>query len=136
MAELNTDCCTAETQASCCEPDEKADCCGDGPGCACAAGTESQAQDIRETVRQRYAAAATAADRTAAAGCACRPSVGVTDERGSEVLGSTLYEDEAIDSGTEAAIGAAIGCGVPTAVADLHAARPCSTLVPAPAPTS
>ena len=44
----------------------------------------------------------------------------VTDEHGSDVFGSVLYEGEAADSGTEAAIGASLGCGVPTAVADLH----------------
>ena len=120
MAELNTDCCTTETQANCCEPEAKADCCGEGPGCGCAAGNEPQAQDIRETVRERYAAAAVAADGTAAAGCGCGPEVGVTNEHGTEVFGSALYDDEAIDSGTEAAIGASLGCGVPTAVADLH----------------
>ncbi len=58
MAELNTDCCGVETQASCCEPEAKADCCGKGTGCGCAAGNEVQAGDIRETVRQRYAASA------------------------------------------------------------------------------
>jgi hypothetical protein len=54
MAELNTDCCAADTQASCCEPEAKADCCGEGPGCGCAAGSELQAEDIRETIRQPY----------------------------------------------------------------------------------
>jgi SAM-dependent methyltransferase len=120
MAELNTDCCTAETQASCCEPQAKAECCREGPGCGCAAGHESPAGDIRDTVRQRYAAAAVAAEGRSAAHCACAPAVGVTDEHGVEVFGSMLYGDEAIDGGTEAAIGASLGCGVPTAVADLH----------------
>jgi arsenite methyltransferase len=120
MAQLNPDCCTTETQASCCEPQHKAGCCGDGPGCGCAANNESQAEEIRETVRQRYAAAAIAADRTAAASCGCGPAVAVTDERGTEVFGSTLYENEATDGGTAAAIDASLGCGVPTAVADLH----------------
>jgi arsenite methyltransferase len=120
MAELNTDCCTTETQASCCEPEGQADCCGHGPGCGCAAANDSRADDIRETVRQRYAAAAVAADRTASAGCGCGPALSVTGERGTEVFGSALYESEQADSGTQAAIGASLGCGVPTAVADLH----------------
>ena len=120
MAELTTDCCAPEVQASCCEPEVKAGCCGHGDGCGCAAGTEPQGDDVRETVRKRYAAAALAADGPDTAGCGCGPAVGVTDEHGTEVFGSTLYAGEEIDRGTEAAIGASLGCGVPTAVADLH----------------
>ncbi|HEX8975606.1 MAG TPA: arsenite methyltransferase [Solirubrobacteraceae bacterium] len=120
MAELNRDCCAAVIQATCCKPDDKAECCGRGSDCGCAGGEEPPTADIREAVRQRYAAAAIAADRTAAAGCRCAAGVGVADEQGTEVFGATLYEAGAIDSGTEAAIGASLGCGVPTAVADLH----------------
>ena len=69
--------------------------------------------DIRETVRERYAAAALAAgDRDA--GC-CGP-VSTTDSTGAEVFGAVLYEGE--DGG--AAVDASLGCGVPTAVAELH----------------
>jgi arsenite methyltransferase len=118
MAQLNTDCCTAEAQASCCEPDDKAACCGHGDGCGCAAGhPQSELEQVRETVRARYAAVAQAAD--AGAGC-CGPTVSLSDERGAQVFGSALYEDEQIDNGTTAAIDASLGCGVPTAVADLH----------------
>jgi ubiquinone/menaquinone biosynthesis C-methylase UbiE len=42
-----------------------------------------------------------------------------TDRHGNEVFGATLYEGEA-DGAPEAAVGASLGCGVPTAVADLH----------------
>jgi arsenite methyltransferase len=119
MAELTTTCCTPDAQASCCEPEDKAGCCGQGDGCGCAAGqTHSELEQVRETVRARYAAAADTAG--SGTGCGCGPAVAVADEQGTEVFGSTLYEDEAIDSGTEAAIGASLGCGVPTAVADLH----------------
>jgi arsenite methyltransferase len=61
MAELTTTdtsadpCCAPEQQATCCEPSAKADCCGHHEGCGCDAGTT----DIRETVRERYATAAT-----------------------------------------------------------------------------
>jgi ubiquinone/menaquinone biosynthesis C-methylase UbiE len=44
----------------------------------------------------------------------------LTDEHGSQVFGSRLYDAEGSDSGTAAAVGASLGCGVPTAVADLH----------------
>jgi arsenite methyltransferase len=73
--------------------------------------------DIRERVRERYAAAATAADaKTSAAGC-CGP--GTADRHGNEVFGATLYDD-AGDPALSAAVDASLGCGVPTAVADLH----------------
>jgi ubiquinone/menaquinone biosynthesis C-methylase UbiE len=59
--------------------------------------------DIRERVRERYAAAA-----TGGAGCCSDP-----------VFGATLYDD-AGDPALKAAVDASLGCGVPTAVADLH----------------
>ena len=68
--------------------------------------------DIRETVRERYAAAAQQAG-TSEEGC-CGSSVGCSDE-----FGSVLYGDAAIDA-PAAAVSASLGCGVPTAVADLH----------------
>jgi arsenite methyltransferase len=116
MAELDTTCCAPAAQASCCEPEDKTACCGHDEGCGCAAGTaEPEQEDVREIVRARYAAAA-----QTASGCGCGPDVSVTDERGSQVFGSALYADHQADDGTAAAIGASLGCGVPTAVADLH----------------
>src|SRR4051794_17705872 len=58
---------------------------------------------IREQVRERYAAAAAAA---AGNGCGCN-----------DVFGASLYETE---DAPAAALQASLGCGVPTAVADLH----------------
>jgi SAM-dependent methyltransferase len=69
---------------------------------------------VRERVRERYAAAAVAASDTTQA--VSDWAVGVTDERGREVFGGVLYED--LD-GAEIACAASLGCGVPTAVADL-----------------
>jgi arsenite methyltransferase len=63
--------------------------------------------DIRETVRQRYAVAA-----KTAAGCGC---CGPGVERG--VFGAALYDQAEAPT---AALNASLGCGVPTAVADLH----------------
>jgi arsenite methyltransferase len=74
---------------------------------------------VREAVRARYAAAAQAAAGESS-GCGCGPTVKVTDEHGSQVFGSSLYDGEATDSGTAAAVDASLGCGVPTAVADLN----------------
>jgi SAM-dependent methyltransferase len=123
MAELESTshtsaCCPPAARASCREPEAKTDCCGEGPECGCSADNETAADDIREIVRQRYAALA--AESAAGSGCGCGPAVGLSDEHGTEVFGSALYDGEQADSGTERAIGASLGCGVPTAVADLH----------------
>ena len=59
--------------------------------------------DIREAVRERYAAAAR--------GDSCCATA-------DDGFGAALYD---ADAAPEAAIGASLGCGVPTAVADLHA---------------
>ena len=82
--------------------------------------------DIREHVRERYAAAATAVGENTASGCCasdaiagCGPDIASTDKDGNEVFGATLYDD-AGDPALKAAVDASLGCGVPTAVADLH----------------
>jgi ubiquinone/menaquinone biosynthesis C-methylase UbiE len=77
-------------------------------------------QDLRETVRTKYAKAAKEA--AASAGCCTPTSTFVelnTDREGHAVFGSALYAGEGIE-GAEAAVEASLGCGVPTAVADLH----------------
>jgi ubiquinone/menaquinone biosynthesis C-methylase UbiE len=45
--------------------------------------------------------------------CACGPA-------GDAVFGSALYDESETAGATAAAVGASLGCGVPTAVADLH----------------
>ena len=75
--------------------------------------------EIREAVRERYAAAARQA--TESGGCcgsdaeaSCCGSVEVA----TEPFGAALYGDEAADA-PAAAVTASLGCGVPTAVAAL-----------------
>jgi arsenite methyltransferase len=78
--------------------------------------TENKTEtEIREHVRERYAAAATAGGGS---GC-CAPDLSNFDKQGNEVFGQRLYADEG-DGAPDAAIEASLGCGVPTAVADLH----------------
>jgi arsenite methyltransferase len=77
-------------------------------------------EDIREVVRERYAAAATAAG-TASASCCDNASV-ITDEQ-RQAFGAGLYESEDRDALPDAAHLASLGCGNPTAVADLHEGR-------------
>jgi SAM-dependent methyltransferase len=117
-------CCAPETQATCCEASAKAACCGDGhgEGCGCAAGKASDpvAGEIRDRVRERYAAAA--AQVSAAAdpgpGC-CAPSEAF--DGGGEVFGAALYALADREQVPDTAALASLGCGNPTAVAELHA---------------
>ena len=75
---------------------------------------------IRERVRERYAAAAKAATESRSTGCGCAgTTAALTDEHGREVFGGLLYESEA-EVAPEAAVAASLGCGVPTAVAELR----------------
>lgn len=78
--------------------------------------------DIRELVRERYAAAARAAGTGAdVGGSCCGPApVALTDAAGTQVFGDALYADADVDGAPGSAVGASLGCGVPTAVADLH----------------
>lgn len=86
--------------------------------------------EIRDSVRERYAAAARAAasHQEASCGCGtatpesscCGAEVALTDESGSQVFGGALYEEADVDGATDTAVQASLGCGVPTAVADLH----------------
>jgi len=78
--------------------------------------------DVREVVRERYAEAAIAADEGKAAhcgpgqgSCGCGPTT--IDE--ADVFGATLYSGEEREALPDAAKLASLGCGNPTAVADL-----------------
>ena len=80
--------------------------------------------DIREQVRERYAAAAKAVNDSVCCGrdpasAFTEPDMSPTDKSGTEVFGRVLYDAEA-DAAPRAAVDASLGCGVPTAVADLH----------------
>jgi SAM-dependent methyltransferase len=89
----------------------------------------AETADIRDSVRERYAAAAKAAARDeASCGCGtttgesscCGAEVALTDESGNQVFGGALYAEAEVDGAADTAVRASLGCGVPTAVADLH----------------
>lgn len=110
MAEMTTACCSTEAQETCCDPADKASCCGEaaaGSPCGCAEGGE----DVRAEVRERYAAAARAASAVEAGA--------VPAATAAAPFGASLYGDES-EGAPPAAVGASLGCGVPTAVADLR----------------
>ncbi len=79
----------------------------------------SDETDLREQVRQRYAEAASAVTTRAddASDC-CHP--GSTCVEASHAFGPGLYERLGDEGLPEAAVLASLGCGNPTAVAELH----------------
>jgi SAM-dependent methyltransferase len=68
----------------------------------------AELNEVREAVRERYATAARSPE-----GC-CSPA----DATG--VFGGALYDEGAGAEAPRSALNASLGCGVPTAVADLH----------------
>jgi len=78
--------------------------------------------DIREVVRERYAAAARAAAAGTGPGAnCCGPAPVATDDAsGTQVFGDVLYGAGDAAGATETAVAASLGCGVPTAVAALR----------------
>jgi arsenite methyltransferase len=91
--------------------------------CGCSAGADppppEAGENVRERVRERYAAAAKAAGQSEASCCEPEAAV-ITDEQRS-VFGSGLYGESDRDELPDAAKLASLGCGNPTAVAELHA---------------
>src|SRR5512133_1041272 len=88
--------------------------------------TDTHPADIREAVRERYASAAREAARGAydearrldAGAGPCRTGCGPT-AADDDVFGLALYREEA-QGIPRAAVEASLGCGIPTAVADLR----------------
>ncbi len=78
--------------------------------------------DLREEVRARYAEAAVRAD--AGQGCsgeACCAENGCCGDAGPDAFGASLYDPQTQADLPQAAVLASLGCGNPTAVADLRA---------------
>jgi arsenite methyltransferase len=128
MAELTpmdastSTCCTTEAQETCCEPDAKASCCATheaGGSCGCSAGETTCEHDLRETVRDRYAAAARAADGTDGAACCGTDAAVITEEQAGR-FGAALYAEDQRGALPDTAVLASLGCGNPTAVAELR----------------
>ena len=75
------------------------------------------AETLREEVRQRYAASALAVDDGRSAGCG---SGSCCESDAAPVFGEALYEAEQRSELPGAAVLASLGCGNPTAVAELR----------------
>jgi arsenite methyltransferase len=114
-------CGSSEAQAECCEPSDKAGCCSpDSSTCGCSAG-QTDADDVREAVRARYAAAATSVDSGEQAGGSCCAPDGVLSDEEAKVFGAGLYDEASQGELPDTATMASLGCGNPTAVAELSA---------------
>jgi ubiquinone/menaquinone biosynthesis C-methylase UbiE len=127
MAELTqatppSTCCSPEAQQTCCEPSDKAACCGAaaaGGSCGCAAGKATDPADLRETVRERYAAAALAAAGDTRSAC-CGSDAAIIRDDQVELFGGALYAADERSELPDTAVLASLGCGNPTAVAELR----------------
>ena len=83
-------------------------------GCCSSAGGP-EAGDVREAVRARYAAAAASVGE----GEGCCASAGALSEEEAEVFGAGLYGEGDRSKLPDTATMASLGCGNPTAVAEL-----------------
>jgi arsenite methyltransferase len=87
--------------------------------------TELADTEIREQVRERYAAAAAAVGADTSTGCCGDPrdevgtGAATAEKDAHQTFGGGLYGEEA-GSAPQAAVDASLGCGVPTAVAELR----------------
>ena len=79
-----------------------------------------QTDDLRDRVRDRYAAAATAVTRGAAASCCGTGADGAVLDVEVGEGGAEFYADADRDALPADAVAASLGCGNPLAVADLH----------------
>ena len=87
----------------------------DSSSCGCSAG---QGEEIREAVRSRYAAAAESV--TARGGSCCGGGSVLSDEE-AQLFGTSLYGEGELGELPDMAAMASLGCGNPTAVAELGA---------------
>jgi arsenite methyltransferase len=86
-------------------------------------GTPAEADELRETVRRRYAAAATAVSQPLPTNAEAALSAGATNCCGPAdkgVITRDLYSVTDVGELPEAAVLASLGCGNPTALADLR----------------
>jgi arsenite methyltransferase len=77
------------------------------------------AEELREQVRRRYAESARAVAE-GSDGCGCGSGTSCVGASEAEMFGQALYDAEQRDELPEAATLASLGCGNPTAVAELH----------------
>ncbi len=127
MAELSdpnageaiSSCCPEVAQRDCCDPADKDDCCS-AESTTCGCSTDSaEAPVVREAVRERYAAAAKAVTDGRGTDASCCAADVILDAEQADLFGAGLYGPES--SGLpDTATMASLGCGNPTAIAELR----------------
>ena len=95
--------------------------------------TTTNADELREEVRRRYAESARAVSEGSSSGCGSGSCCG--DETEAASFGEALYDAEQRGDLPTAAARASLGCGNPVLVADLEEGERCSTSAPAAAST-
>jgi arsenite methyltransferase len=81
---------------------------------------EAATDDLRDRVRARYAAAARATADPAARGGCCGTDIATIADDQAELFGGGLYADGERDELPDTALAASLGCGNPTAMAELR----------------
>ncbi|MDX6623293.1 MAG: arsenite methyltransferase [Solirubrobacterales bacterium] len=87
----------------------------------CSTGAQTDGEEILDAVRSRYAAAATSVSAGAGAGASCCAAETVLGEEEAKVFGAGLYGEGEQGELPDTATLASLGCGNPTAVAELGA---------------
>jgi len=80
----------------------------------------AELNEVRESVRERYAALAKAATEGQADGCCLSGAALASPADATAVFGGALYSDTTLQGIPAGALRTSLGCGVPTAVADLQ----------------
>jgi arsenite methyltransferase len=101
-----------EQTTSCCGPPATSG--AGGCGCGCGQAATVAGDELREVVRERYAASARAVSERAVSERAT-----ITGEQAA-MFGAGLYDGQERDQLPDAALMASLGCGNPTAVAELN----------------
>jgi SAM-dependent methyltransferase len=90
------------------------------PGC-CSSQGQADDEEIRAAVRSRYAAAAVSVSSGTEAGASCCGAETLLGDEEAKVFGAGLYDEAAQGELPDTATMASLGCGNPTAVAELGA---------------
>ena len=96
--------------------------------------TTTSAEDLREEVRRRYAESARAV--TEGSSCGCGSGSCCDGESDAATFGEALYDAAQLGELPETAALASLGCGNPTAVAEIHEGETVLDLGPAESTSS
>jgi len=102
---------------SCCGPE----CCREEKATTLVVGALSEGEELRATVREKYGTAARRAAQGDTASCGCGTACCSDKELEWDSITSHLYDDAEVQGIPATALLASLGCGNPTALAELQA---------------